>query len=161
MNLIKHSTPIGALTLVSDGAGLAGVYFENHKVGGPPKDADEKSDRVLDAARKQLDAYFAGRRDAFNLPLALKGTPFQQRVWERLTKIGFGATTTYGAIANEIESPAAVRAVGAAVGRNPVSIVVPCHRVVGASGALTGFAGGVERKRFLLALEQGERVRAV
>ncbi len=161
MNLIKHATPIGALTLVSDGASLAGLYFENHKVGGPPNDAAEKSDRVIDAARKQLDAYFAGRRQIFDLPLAPQGTPFQRSVWARLAQIPFGATTTYGAIANEIGAPRAVRAVGASVGRNPISIIVPCHRVLGASGALTGFAGGVERKRFLLALEQGEIARAL
>ncbi len=157
--IFAYASPIGVLTLVSNGAALSGVYFENHKPGGPPKDALEGADKALDAARKQLDAYFAGRRQSFDLPLALAGTPFQRSVWAELAHIPFGETTTYGAIAAAIGKPAAVRAVGAAVGRNPVSIVLPCHRVLGARGALTGFAGGIERKRFLLALER-DRVRA-
>lgn len=152
--ILGYASPIGVLTLVSNGAALSGVYFENHKPGGPPKDAQEGADKALDAARKQLDAYFAGRRESFDLPLALAGTPFQRSVWAELAHIPFGETITYGAIAAAIGKPAAVRAVGAAVGRNPVSIVLPCHRVLGASGALTGFAGGIERKRFLLAHEQ-------
>ena len=151
---ILHPSPIGALTLVCDGAGLSGLYFENHKVGGPPKDAAPGADRVLDEARRQLDAYFAGRLVRFDVPLSTAGTAFQARVWAALRAIAPGVMRTYGAIAEEIGAPAAVRAVGAAIGRNPISIIVPCHRVVGANGALTGFAGGLERKAFLLALER-------
>jgi methylated-DNA-[protein]-cysteine S-methyltransferase len=109
---------------------------------------------VLRAAMDQLDDYFAGRRDAFELPLDLQaGTPFQQSVWNALCSIAPGATTTYGELGRRIGRPEAARAVGAAVGRNPLSIVVPCHRVVGSDGALTGYAGGIERKTALLAHE--------
>jgi methylated-DNA-[protein]-cysteine S-methyltransferase len=102
---------------------------------------------------RQLDEYFAGARTAFDLPLAPRGTPFQRRVWEELARIPFGATVTYGELAARVGHPGAARAVGAAVARNPISIVVPCHRVVGADGTLTGYAGGVARKAYLLAHE--------
>ncbi len=103
---------------------------------------------------RELDEYFAGRRRAFDLVLAPAGTPFQLAVWEELRRIPFGGTTTYGELARRVGRPTAARAVGAAVGRNPISIIVPCHRVVGSDGALTGFAGGLDRKRALLALER-------
>jgi methylated-DNA-[protein]-cysteine S-methyltransferase len=109
---------------------------------------------VLAAARTQLAEYFDGRRSDFDLPLAPRGTPFQQAVWQALLAVPFGATSTYGAIAAAIRRPKAVRAVGAAVGANPIGIVVPCHRVVGADGSLTGYAGGLDRKARLLALER-------
>jgi methylated-DNA-[protein]-cysteine S-methyltransferase len=148
-----YASPVGTLTLVSDGAALAGLYFENHKRGGAPADAKPGNDQIIDRARRALDAYFNTGARSFDLPLAPRGTPFQQRVWRALSQIPYGETVSYGALARSIGAPAAVRAVGAAVGRNPLSIIVPCHRVVGADGALTGFAGGVERKRQLLAQE--------
>lgn len=149
-----HESPVGALTLVSDGAALAGVYFESQKHGAPPA-GPRGTDKIIDTARKQLDAYFAGRRKVFDLPLAPKGTAFQTRVWHALTKIPYGETVSYGAIANAIGSPKAVRAVGAANGRNPIPIIIPCHRVIGADGSLTGFGGGMARKELLLDLERG------
>jgi methylated-DNA-[protein]-cysteine S-methyltransferase len=151
-----HDSPVGLLTLVASAAGLAGVYFDGHAHGGPPAGLRGEAP-VLAEARRQLDAYFAGKRSAFDLRLAPEGAAFQQRVWALLLRIPFGETNTYGALAALSGNPNAARAVGAAVGRNPLSIIVPCHRVVGASGALTGFAGGLDRKRWLLAHEQGER----
>jgi methylated-DNA-[protein]-cysteine S-methyltransferase len=128
------------------------VYFELHKHGGPPP-AQAGAAAVLDEARRQLDAYFAGRRRHFELPLGPEGTPFQHRVWALLLGVPFGETVTYGWLALQLARPAAARAVGAAVGRNPLSIITPCHRVVGANGALIGFAGGLARKAWLLAHE--------
>jgi methylated-DNA-[protein]-cysteine S-methyltransferase len=155
MNRIDHPSPVGVLALVSDGHALTGVYFQNHAPGGPPARVDGKCDAVLDAARKQLDQYFAGRRKAFDVAVAPRGTPFQTRVWAALQKIGYGETSTYGAIALDVGAPAAVRAAGGAIGRNPVSIIIPCHRVIGANGKLTGFGGGLARKQHLLAIENG------
>jgi methylated-DNA-[protein]-cysteine S-methyltransferase len=155
MNRTDHPSPVGVLTLVSNGRALTGVYFEGHAPGGPPASAVAKKDEVLDSARKQLDQYFAGRRKTFELNLSPTGTPFQTRIWAALQEIGYGETTTYGAIAVGIGSPAAVRAAGGAIGRNPVSIIIPCHRVIGANGRLTGFGGGLARKQHLLALEMG------
>lgn len=156
MIVAQHPTALGVLTLVSDGAGLAGLYFENHKVGGPPADALAGADKIIDATRRQLDEYLAGKRRIFDLPLAPKGAAFQMRVWEALKTIEFGAHTSYGALAAELGIPKAARATGTAIGRNPVSIIIPCHRVIGASGALTGYVGGMERKKALLAFERGE-----
>jgi methylated-DNA-[protein]-cysteine S-methyltransferase len=149
-----HESPVGRLTLVSDGAALAGVYFESQKHGSPPA-GPRGTDRIIDAARKQLDSYFAGRRKTFDVPLRPVGTAFQTRVWDALTKIPYGETRSYGAIAQAIGSPKAVRAVGAANGRNPIPIIIPCHRVIGADGSLTGFGGGMGRKELLLDLERG------
>jgi methylated-DNA-[protein]-cysteine S-methyltransferase len=149
-----YDSPVGPLTLVSDGAALVALEFDN--VNRPVLQAPRGEDEVLAAARRQLDAYFAGRLRSFDLPLAPKGTAFQQRVWKALTRIPYGATRSYGALASAIGAPGASRAVGLANGRNPIAIVIPCHRVIGADGSLTGFGGGVERKRFLLELEQGE-----
>lgn len=151
-------SPIGPLTLVAADGRLAGVYMQvaGHEPGpsvlGTATRAE--ADPVLAAADEQLRAYFAGRLTSFDLPLTLDGTGFQRSVWESLRAIPYGATTSYGEIARRIGQPSASRAVGLANGRNPVSIVVPCHRVVGADGSLTGYGGGIERKRFLLALEQ-------
>jgi methylated-DNA-[protein]-cysteine S-methyltransferase len=145
-----HHTPLGELTLIAGPAGLTGLRFP----GGPPLPAAEhRSDRHLAAAAGQLDEYFAGEREAFELDLDLRGTPFQLAVWEQLRGIPYGATVTYGAIARAIGRPERSRAVGAAVGRTPIPIVVPCHRVVGSDGALTGYGGGLPRKRALLDLE--------
>jgi methylated-DNA-[protein]-cysteine S-methyltransferase len=149
-------TPIGRLALVASPAGLAAVLWESD---GPdrvrlPALEDCATHAVLDEAERQIGDYFAGRRREFDLPLAPRGTEFQQRVWQALREIPFGETRSYGQIAERIGQPTAVRAVGAANGRNPLSIVAPCHRVIGANGDLTGFAGGIETKRFLLALEK-------
>ncbi|MXW63669.1 MAG: methylated-DNA--[protein]-cysteine S-methyltransferase [Bacteroidetes bacterium SB0662_bin_6] len=113
-------------------------------------------DPLAEQLARELSEWFAGARRDFDLPLALRGTPFQRSVWEALRAIPYGAVQSYGELAKSLGKPDAVRAVGAANGRNPVSIVVPCHRVIGANGSLTGYAGGLERKRFLLALEQGQ-----
>ena len=139
-------TPIGDLLLTSDGAALTGVYFEGHT----PDPAWQEDYDILREAREQLADYFAGTRTEFSLPLAPSGTPFQMRVWEGLNAIPFGSTISYGEQARRMDRPSASRAVGAANGRNPIPVVVPCHRVIGAGGSLTGFGGGLERKRWLL-----------
>jgi len=141
-------TPIGALWLARDEHGLSGVAFA-----GPARVAS--SDSLLRETADQLRAYFARELENFELPLSPRGTEFQRRVWKAVAAIPYGATTTYSALAASLGSPAACRAVGAANGRNPLPIVVPCHRVVGSGGALTGYGGGLERKRALLDLETG------
>jgi methylated-DNA-[protein]-cysteine S-methyltransferase len=151
-----YQSPIGVLALVADDGALRGLFFENGKHGGPPSDAQPGTNAIVDATRKQLDAYFAGRGKTFDLPLAPDGTDFQKRVWRALATIPFGETRSYGEVAAMIGAPRASRAVGAANGRNAIPVIVPCHRVIGADGSLTGFGGGMERKRFLLALEGGE-----
>lgn len=155
---VVMDSPIGQLTLITDGTALTGVYMEEHKHA-PTERGPERTGSavppVLDEAVRQLTAYFAGERTSFDLPVAAQGTDFQQRVWALLPTIPYGETATYGDLAKTLGNPGASRAVGLANGRNPVSIVVPCHRVVGASGALTGYGGGIERKQALLALEQG------
>jgi methylated-DNA-[protein]-cysteine S-methyltransferase len=153
--LAVHDGPLGPLTLVGRDDGLAGLYFPEHKPGGPPVGAKPGSSAALSAAAKQLDQYFAGRRKTFDVPLRLTGTAFQMRVWAELARLGFGETISYGALAERLGDLKAVRAVAGGVARNPVSIIIPCHRVIGADGRLTGFAGGIERKRALLGLEQG------
>ncbi|MGE0351581.1 methylated-DNA--[protein]-cysteine S-methyltransferase [Hydrogenophaga sp.] len=147
--------PLGPMVLAATPRGLSGIWFEGQRHGPVTSSWRRAADvPVLQQAMAQLTAYFAGRRTAFDLPLDLgAGTAFQQRVWQALRQIAPGGTTSYGALSARIGSPAAVRAVGAAVGRNPVSIVVPCHRVIGTDGSLTGYAGGLERKTALLALE--------
>jgi methylated-DNA-[protein]-cysteine S-methyltransferase len=151
-------TPVGQLLLVgereNEELALLGLYFrdEPHASRAIPEGA-RRDDRAFADARAQLEAYFAGSRRAFDLPLAPRGTAFQRRVWRALAAIPYGTTCTYGAIARSIGSPKAVRAVGAANGKNPLSIIVPCHRVVGQNGTLTGYAGGLSRKQRLLALE--------
>ena len=147
-------SPIGRLTLTGDGRALTAIFFarDERLRSGPPKDWRAEN-RPLRDARKQLDEYFAGKRSAFDLPLALRGTPFQMKVWRALLQIPFGATASYGEIAAAIGSPAASRAVGGANHRNPIPIIVPCHRVIGSDGSLTGYGGGEPIKRRLLALE--------
>ena len=140
------STPIGELLLTSDGAALTGVHFEGHS----PDAAWREGDEMLREAREQLSAYFAGTLTEFTLPLAPTGTPFQMRVWEELNAIPFGTTISYGEQARRLDRPSASRAVGSANGRNPIPVVVPCHRVIGAGGSLTGFGGGIDRKKWLL-----------
>jgi methylated-DNA-[protein]-cysteine S-methyltransferase len=144
-------TPIGPLTLVAGAAGLRAIHFPDRA---PELDPGERDPQRLAPAVAQLREYFAGERTTFDLQLDLGGTALQQAVWERLRAIPCGATTTYTRLAREIGRPRAARAVGAAVGRTPVPIVVPCHRVLGADGSLTGYAGGLERKRALLDLER-------
>ncbi len=154
IHYIEHPSPLGLLLLAATEEGISGLYFDEHKhfngKAGWRHDAGQP--HLIDAAR-QLDEYFAGRRTVFDLPLDMAGTPFQRTVWQALTKIPFGRTGSYTEHAQRIGNPDAVRAVGTAIGRNPVSIIVPCHRVIGRSGMLTGYAGGLERKRYLLALE--------
>jgi methylated-DNA-[protein]-cysteine S-methyltransferase len=148
-------SPVGRLKLVATDDGLAGILWENDRPRRVPLNigAEDNGHPVLVETERQLEEYFAGRRTAFALKLDLAGTDFQRKVWTALLTIPFGETRSYGQIANQIGNPAAVRAVGAANGRNPVSIVAPCHRVIGSTGKLTGFAGGLDAKAHLLALE--------
>lgn len=148
-------SPIGSLTLVRDPRGLTGLFMPDHKPAPKPATFGARDDGAFGDAVQQLGEYWAGERTAFELALAPVGTAFQLRVWQALRTIPYGEKRTYGWIAEQLGQPTAVRAVGLANGRNPLSIVVPCHRVVGRSGALTGYAGGVERKRFLLDHEAG------
>ena len=143
------NSPIGRLRLVSDGKQLLRIEFE----GAQQQDGEECADPVLSACARQLSEYFDGQREHFELPLGARGTDFQQRVWQALADIPHGETRSYRDIAQAIGKPTAMRAVGAANGRNPLPIVVPCHRVIGADGSLTGFAGGLEAKTCLLQLE--------
>jgi methylated-DNA-[protein]-cysteine S-methyltransferase len=150
-------SPVGELLLTAVEEGLTSVWFEEHRygssVGAEWRRAETEAGpaaRILRAAREQLDAYFAGELTTFDLPLAAAGTSFQERVWAALRTIPFGRTMSYGELALRLGEPKAVRAVGSANGHNPISIIVPCHRVIGARGALTGFGGGIERKRWLL-----------
>jgi methylated-DNA-[protein]-cysteine S-methyltransferase len=154
-------TPIGPLTALASDAGLLGLWFDYqlHAPGTLQAPVDPRQ-RVIAQAREELDDYFAGRRRRFDVALTPQGTPFQEAVWKLLVEIGCGATTSYGRIANALGKPSASRAVGAAVGRNPVSVIVPCHRVLGHDGSLTGYAGGLHRKQALLQLEGVERVGA-
>jgi methylated-DNA-[protein]-cysteine S-methyltransferase len=148
-------SPIGRLMLTSDGVSLTGLYMdvpEHNPVPGDGFKLDAGAGPLPEAVR-QLGEYFAGKRRDFELPLALNGTEFQRRVWRALTEIPYGKTWSYGEQARRIGNPKASRAVGLANGRNPIAIVVPCHRVIGADGSLTGFGGGLERKRWLLAHE--------
>ncbi len=157
MSLVRSemTSPVGRLALVAGDVGLVAILWENDDPRRVPLGPGRTSrdHPVLRAAEGQLREYFAGERRAFDLPLDFRGTEFQRRVWGELLKIPFGETRSYGAIARTLGDPGASRAVGAANGRNPISIVAPCHRVIGATGKLTGFAGGVEAKAFLLRLE--------
>src|SRR5262249_20412718 len=148
-------SPVGALTLIASNDGLAAILWENDRAGRVRLDvvAEDAGNPVLRETERQLAEYFAGRRKAFDLTLDFAGTAFQKKVWHALLTIPFGETRSYAQIARQIGHPTAVRAVGAANGRNPISIVAPCHRVIGSSGALTGFAGGLDVKAQLLRLE--------
>lgn len=151
----RYESPLGRMIVAATSRGLAGLWFEGQRHL-PDSSAwpEQPGHPVLRQAVAQLQEYFAGNRTRFELPLDLQGgTAFQQSVWQALLSIPRGGTTSYGALSRRIGQPAAVRAVGAAVGRNPVSIVVPCHRVLGADGSLTGYAGGLQRKSALLQLE--------
>ncbi len=151
------TTPIGELLLLSDGEALNRVYFANQQQDLPVSDWQRDAKLFADV-KKQLLAYFAGELKQFDLVIAQKGTDFQQRVWQALQTIPYGATQSYQAIAEQIGKEKAVRAVGAANGRNQIPIIVPCHRVIGKDGRLTGFAGGLEVKQKLLLLEQQGKI---
>jgi methylated-DNA-[protein]-cysteine S-methyltransferase len=154
----QMDSPLGIISLSGTERGLAGVFMEDHRHG--PVEAQrrgwQRADALFAEVRSQLEDYFAGRRTAFSLDIdrdAIGGTSFQRRVWQALQEIPYGVTISYGELARRIHQPTAVRAVGLANGRNPLSIIVPCHRVIGSDGKLTGYGGGMERKRWLLDLE--------
>ncbi|MFF3340039.1 methylated-DNA--[protein]-cysteine S-methyltransferase [Streptomyces flavidovirens] len=154
----QHSvvdSPYGPLTLVATDGMLSGLYMTDQRHRPPEESFGERATGILGEAVRQLDAYFAGELKEFDLELSLDGTPFQRGVWAQLQQIPYGETWTYGQLAERLGNPAASRAVGLANGKNPVGIIVPCHRVVGAAGSLTGYGGGLERKRRLLAFEAG------
>jgi methylated-DNA-[protein]-cysteine S-methyltransferase len=151
-------TSLGKLKLVASDKGLVAILWENDKPARVRLGTliEDKKHPILLRAEKELAEYLDGKRKKFSVKFDPTGTPFQNKVWEALKKIPFGETCSYGSIAKKIGNSKAVRAVGAAIGRNPISVMVPCHRVIGASGHLTGFAGGLKTKEFLLALESGE-----
>jgi methylated-DNA-[protein]-cysteine S-methyltransferase len=152
-------SPIGRLMLTSDGTALTGLYmnlYRNKPTKLPELNGDWAQNATIDplpAAARQLKEYFAGKRRKFDLRLRMQGTEFQQRVWRELTEIPFGETRSYGQLAKRLNNPNGSRAVGLANGRNPIAVIVPCHRVIGADGSLTGFGGGIERKEWLLTHE--------
>jgi len=151
----RIATPLGTLVAVAAGGALTGLYFDEQQYfpaigAGWREDADALP---LRECARQVGEYFEGRRHAFDLPLAAEGTDFQRRVWQQIARIPFGETITYAELARRAGAPGSARAAGAATGRNPISIVVPCHRVVGSDGSLTGYAGGIERKTRLLEIE--------
>lgn len=152
-----HTTvdsPIGPIRLLARDGVLSALHLEVTRYPPPPESFGRADPAGFTAVAEQLDAYFAGDLTEFDLPLAPAGTPFQHQVWAALRQIPYGTTESYGALAKRIGSPGAARAVGLANGSNPISIVVPCHRVIGSNGSLTGYGGGVERKQFLLDLER-------
>lgn len=156
----RYVSPLGGMLMAADGTGLTGLWFEEQKhfARGLDNENEERELTLFRDVRRWLDAYFSGREPDFMPPLHLIGTAFEREVWAVLRAIPYGETTTYGAIAAQLARQRALahmsaQAVGGAVGRNPISVIVPCHRVLGADGSLTGYAGGIERKRRLLALE--------
>lgn len=148
--LTRLKSPLGELILAASDSGLAAVYLPGSRHGPPPAGVEEGENEILAQTRQQLEEYFAGTRQTFDLPLAAEGSAFERRVWDLLRTIPYGTTTSYGELARRLGDVKATRAVGAANGKNPLPIVVPCHRVVGARGELTGFGGGLDRKRWLL-----------
>ncbi|MDP5228610.1 MULTISPECIES: methylated-DNA--[protein]-cysteine S-methyltransferase [Arthrobacter] len=157
-------TPVDALLLVADGDALTGLYFQGYRYT-PPASAQgplvrASEDPALAQAERELGEYFAGTRHDFDIPAVTSGDPFQERVWAQLRQIPHGTTITYGDVAIALGDKVLAQSVGQAVGRNPVSIVIPCHRVLGAGGKLTGFGGGLKRKQFLLDLEEPASIRA-
>ncbi len=153
MKTSVYASPLGPMTIFGTQAAVHAVMFDGQKHERFPSEATPGISPAVDVMRRELDAYFAGRLRQFTAAMAPQGAPFQQRVWAALLRIGHGETTNYGALAALLGNAKASRAVGAAIGRNPIGIAIPCHRVIGASGALTGYAGGLDRKRALLALE--------
>ncbi|MFC9129110.1 methylated-DNA--[protein]-cysteine S-methyltransferase [Streptomyces sp. NPDC057099] len=148
-------SPYGPLTLVADDGVLCGLYMTDQRHRPPEETFGLRDDTLFAEAEEQLEAYFEGDLKEFTVELRLTGTPFQRTVWEQLSRIPYGETRTYGELAATLGTPTASRAVGLANGRNPVGIIVPCHRVVGANGSLTGYGGGLDRKRRLLEFESG------
>ncbi|MFD7936226.1 methylated-DNA--[protein]-cysteine S-methyltransferase [Streptomyces sp. NPDC059755] len=148
-------SPYGPLTLVADDGVLCGLYMTEQRHRPPEENFGPRDDTLFGDAEEQLEAYFAGELKEFSLEIRLHGTPFQRSVWDGLRKIPYGETRTYGELAEALGNPTASRAVGLANGRNPIGIIVPCHRVIGAGGGLTGYGGGLDRKRRLLDFEGG------
>jgi methylated-DNA-[protein]-cysteine S-methyltransferase len=160
---VKHTvidSPIGELTVVAEDGALLGLYFVGRRHHPKPDAVGERTDEGFADVRRQLAEYFDGGRTEFDLPLAPKGGEFELSVWQLLTKIPYGETRSYGDLATELGDRALAQAVGSANGRNPLSVIVPCHRVIGADGSLTGYAGGLDRKRYLLELEEPADVSA-
>lgn len=156
MNLYTEiDSPLGPIVLVSDGAALTGFYFVGQKYAPQTTDRWRRHPelKLFHDVQTQIKTYLSGRLKAFDVPIRFEGTPFQRRVWQAIAAIPFGATLSYSALAESIGAPSSMRAVGAATGRNPISLIVPCHRVVGRNGALTGYAGGLDRKQALLDFE--------
>lgn len=149
-------SPLGEMTLQANDEGILGIWFTTQTTRPDDLGQENANHSVLSLGLTQLDEYFSGKRTQFDLPIAAKGTAFQMQVWQALTTIPYGETWSYQELANAIGNPKAVRAVGLANGKNPVSIVVPCHRVIGKNGKLTGYAGGIERKRWLLEKESNQ-----
>jgi len=160
---VLWESPLGRMMLVAEGDALVGVYFDGQRhqppVGAAWRQRPESA--VLRRAVTQLAEYFAGSRTRFDLPLAPAGTPFQRAVWQAIAAVPAGRTISYTELAANVGRPASVRAAGTATGRNPLSVVIPCHRIVGADGSLTGYAGGLERKAALLALERSDAAAAI
>ncbi len=157
MNITRFSvitSPLGPLTVAAVGKALTGLWFETPHQARTQRWVQDPTHPVLQQTQQEIAQYFAGKRRAFDLVLQPQGTAFQQAVWMQLLKVDFGTTSTYGALARALNKPQAARAVGAAVGANPISIIVPCHRIVGQDGSLTGYAWGLERKTALLKLEE-------
>jgi len=153
----RAPSPLGTLVLATNGNALTGIWFDGQRYQ-PPIGFDWKRQQdsaLLQRARSLLTAYFAGHRPGFDVPVEPHGTPFQRAVWQAIATVPYGETIAYRELARRVGRPHSVRAVGAATGRNPLSIMIPCHRIVGADGSLTGYAGGLDRKRALLALESG------
>jgi methylated-DNA-[protein]-cysteine S-methyltransferase len=152
-------SPIGELLLASEDGALTALYMQQapRPFRVPASWTRDPDSPVLRAAEAELQQYFSGERDTFTIPLAAHGNEFEQRVWDALREIPYGETVSYGEVARRIGAPTAARAVGLANGRNPISVIVPCHRVIGANGSLTGYGGGLERKRYLLDLEAAGR----
>jgi methylated-DNA-[protein]-cysteine S-methyltransferase len=149
-------SPIGELLLLGDGQALRGLYMQDGPKPMRIAPGWERSEDSFVNVRTQLSGYFAGERVVFELPISMRGTQFERQVWSALRDIPYGETESYGELAARIGAPAAARVVGTANGRNPISVIVPCHRVIGADGSLTGYGGGLERKRLLLDLERGQ-----
>ncbi|NJN85216.1 MAG: methylated-DNA--[protein]-cysteine S-methyltransferase [Leptolyngbyaceae cyanobacterium SL_7_1] len=151
-----YESPVQTLRLVSDGRSLIGLYMlsDKHAAICQSDWLEDNSVPPFSDTKQQLDAYFAGTLTHFDLPLQMQGTPFQQQVWQALTTIPYGSTLSYGELAHQLGQPNASRAVGLANGRNPISIIVPCHRVIAANGKLTGYGGGIDRKQWLLTHER-------
>jgi len=152
----RCASPIDELLLLGDADALHGLYMTKGRRPVRIDSSWQRDDHAFAGVRAQLAEYFAGERTLFDVPLVMAGTPFQLRVWRELENIPYGETISYGELARRVEQPSAARAVGLANGRNPISVIVPCHRVLGANGSLTGYGGGMERKETLLGLERGE-----